>query len=150
MDENNQNYGVNMNGQTPPPQQPQQPQQPQYQQPQYQQPQYQQPQYQQPQYQQPQYQQPQQQYYGQTMQAKKVNAMCLVSFICSLVAWLVLGLPLGITAIITGIIGVNKFDEQTQNCRWMGIFGLIVGIIEVIVMIYWLTAVNTAFNLFSR
>ena len=148
MDENNQNYGVNMNGQTPPPQEPQY-QQPQYQQPQYQQPQYQQPQYQQPQYQQPHYQQPQQQYYGQTAQPKKLNAVCLASFICSLVAWLVLGLPLGITAIITGIIGINKFDEQTQNNRWMGIFGLIVGIIEVIVMIYWLTAVNTAFNLFS-
>ena len=130
MDENNQNYGVNMNGQTPPPQEPQ----------------YQQPQYQQPQYQQPQY---QQQYYGQTAQPKKLNAVCSASFICSLVAWLVLGLPLGITAIITGIIGINKFDEQTQNNRWMGIFGLIVGIIEVIVMIYWLTAVNTAFNLFS-
>lgn len=65
---------------------------------------------------------------------KKNNTTGMISFIFSLVGILVAGLPCGIAATVTGIIGLTKFDAEKEKGRWMAITGLVIGIIEIIVM----------------
>lgn len=65
-------------------------------------------------------------------QEKKVNTCCLLSFIFSLVAFFVFGIPLGIAAIVLGIIGIVKFKKDSEKFRWMGIVGLCLGLLDVI------------------
>ena len=65
-------------------------------------------------------------------QEKKVNTCCLLSFIFSLVALFVFGIPLGIAAIVLGIIGIAKFKNDSEKFRWMGIVGLCIGLLDVI------------------
>ena len=65
-------------------------------------------------------------------QEKKVNICCLLSFIFSLVALFIFGIPLGIAAIVLGIIGIAKFKNDSEKFRWMGIVGLCIGLLDVI------------------
>ena len=65
-------------------------------------------------------------------QEKKVNTCCLLSFIFSLVALFIFGIPLGIAAIVLGIIGIAKFKNDSEKFRWMGIVGLCIGLLDVI------------------
>ena len=65
-------------------------------------------------------------------QEKKVNTCCLLSFIFSLVALFIFGIPLGIAAIVLGIIGIVKFKKDSEKFRWMGIVGLCLGLLDVI------------------
>lgn len=77
-------------------------------------------------------------YTSQTTQnvgPKKQNAMALTSFILALVGLIVAGLPCGIVAIITGIVGLVKFDSTKEKGKGFAIAGLIVGVIDVIAVI---------------
>ncbi len=65
---------------------------------------------------------------------KNINVLGLVSFVVSLIGIIVAGLPCGIVATITGIIGLVKFNNQTEKGKWMAITGLIIGVLEVVVM----------------
>ena len=66
---------------------------------------------------------------------KKNNTLGLISFILSLVGLLVAGLPCGIAAVITGIIGLVKFNPETEKGKWMAIVGLVVGAIDVLMVV---------------
>lgn len=66
---------------------------------------------------------------------KKVNTMALLSFIFSLVGLIVAGLPCGIVAVITGIVGLVKFKPETEKCKWMAIVGIILGAIDVVAVV---------------
>lgn len=65
---------------------------------------------------------------------KKANPMCLASFILSLVGLLIAGIPCGIAAVITGIIGLVKFDAENHKFKWMGIVGMVIGIADVVLV----------------
>lgn len=66
---------------------------------------------------------------------KKLNICALLSFIFSLVGLFVYGLPLGIAAIILGIIGIVKSNKEKQNFKWMAIVGLVLGSIDIIAIL---------------
>lgn len=76
---------------------------------------------------------------NQTMQTpnmpKKNNVPALISFILSLVGLVIAGLPCGIAAVITGIIGMVKFNPETEKGKGFAIAGLIVGILDVIFVV---------------
>ena len=77
-------------------------------------------------------------YTAQTTQSggqRKQNAMALTSFILSLVGLIIAGLPCGIVAIVTGIIGLVKFDVTKEKGKGFAIAGLVVGVIDVIAVI---------------
>ena len=65
---------------------------------------------------------------------KKFSVLAIVSFVFALVGIAFAGLPCGLTATITSIIGIVKYKEDKQKGRWMAITGLVIGILEVIVM----------------
>ena len=67
-----------------------------------------------------------------SQEEKKLNICGLLSFIFSLVGLLILGLPLGIAAVVLGIIGITKFDPTTQKYKWMAITGTAVGAADAI------------------
>ncbi len=69
---------------------------------------------------------------------KKLNICALISFIFSLIGIVIAGLPCGIVAAITGIIGLVGFKSETENNRWMAIFGLCAGIIEIVIMVIYM------------
>lgn len=69
---------------------------------------------------------------------KKINPCALVSFIFSLVGIIVAGLPCGIVATITGIIGLVTFKEETQKGKGFAIAGLVIGIIDVVIMVIYI------------
>ena len=62
------------------------------------------------------------------------NTLCLISFIFSMVGLLIMGIPCGTVAVITGIIGIVKFNAKEENNKWMGIVGLCVGAVDVILV----------------
>ena len=64
-----------------------------------------------------------------------INSLALVSFITSLVGlfWFA-GLICGIIAIVSGIVGLARFDEKTESCKWMGIVGIIIGVVDVFIL----------------
>ena len=70
---------------------------------------------------------------------KKNNNFALASFICSMVGLLIFGIPCGIAAIVTGIIGLVKFDSVNEKNRWMAIVGLIVGIFDFVIVVMYNT-----------
>lgn len=61
--------------------------------------------------------------------------MGLLSLIFSLVGLIIAGLPCGIVAVITGIVGLVKFDSSKEKAKGLPIAGLIVGIIDVVAVI---------------
>ena len=70
----------------------------------------------------------------QTPDVKKNNSSALTSFIVSLVGLLIAGIPCGVVAIITGAMGIKTFNPETQKNKWMAIFGLVLGIIDIVVV----------------
>ncbi len=68
-------------------------------------------------------------------QPKTINICGLLSFIFSLIAIFKFYIPLSITAIVLGSIGIAKFKPEKESHKWMAITGLIIGIIEVAVLI---------------
>ena len=74
--------------------------------------------------------------YNQSSQ-KKSNTCALASFVCSMVGLLIFGIPCGIAAVVTGIIGLVKFDSSKENNKWMAIVGICVGAFDfILVAIY--------------
>ena len=67
--------------------------------------------------------------------AKKNNGSALGSFIVSIVGLIIAGIPCGIAAVILGILGLTKFNPATEKNKWMAIFGIILGAIDVILVI---------------
>ena len=65
---------------------------------------------------------------------KKNNGDALASFILSLVGLIIAGIPCGVAAVVTGIVGLTKFNPETQKNKWMAIFGLVLGIIDVVLV----------------
>ena len=70
-----------------------------------------------------------------TNSEKQLNICALLSFIFSLVGLFVFGFPLGIAAIILGIIGIVKFDKEKQKFKWMAIVGLVLGAVDIIAIL---------------
>jgi len=79
--------------------------------------------------------------------SKKFNVVGIVSFVFSLVGILVAGLPCGIIATITGIIGLVTFKADKEKGRWMPVAGLVIGIVEIIVMTLYI--IGNVSNLIS-
>lgn len=72
---------------------------------------------------------------GQMPIQKKMNPYALASFILALVGIIVAGIPCGIAAVITGILGLTKFDPETQkNNKWMAIVGIILGAVDILLV----------------
>ena len=69
---------------------------------------------------------------------KKNNVCALVSLIVSLVGIVIAGLPCGIIATITGIIGLVTFKKDTEKGKGMAIAGLIIGVLEIVIMILFM------------
>ena len=63
---------------------------------------------------------------------RKTSAMALVSFIFSIVGLIIAALPCGIVALITGIIGVAKFNPAKDSGKGLAIAGIIIGIVDII------------------
>jgi len=72
--------------------------------------------------------------------AKNKNKMALTSFILSLVGLVVAGIPCGIAAVVTGILGLTKFNPETENNKWMAIFGIVLGAIDAVLVLVALPA----------
>lgn len=70
-----------------------------------------------------------------TQNMQKINnSFALASFICSMVGLLIFGIPCGVAAIVTGILGLVKFDSGKEKNKWMAIVGLVVGIFDFIIV----------------
>ena len=65
---------------------------------------------------------------------KKANPYALARFICSMVGLIIFGMPCGIAAIVTGILGLIKFDSEKESGKWMAIVGLVVGIFDAVIV----------------
>ena len=63
---------------------------------------------------------------------KKQSAVCIVSFVFALIGLLIAALPCGLVALITGIIGVAKFDPTQNSGKGLAIAGIVVGAIDII------------------
>ena len=58
--------------------------------------------------------------------------MSIVSFVFSLIGLLIAAMPCGLVALITGIIGVAKFDPAKNSGKGLAIAGIIIGAIDII------------------
>lgn len=67
-----------------------------------------------------------------SLEEKDINVCGLISFIFSIIGFFMFSIPLGITAIVLGIIGIVRFDAKRQKLKWMGIVGLCVGAVDVL------------------
>lgn len=70
-----------------------------------------------------------------TNSEKQLNICALLSFIFSLVGLWVFGVPLGIAAVILGIVGIVKSNKEKQKFKWMAIVGLVLGVIDIIAVL---------------
>ena len=70
-----------------------------------------------------------------TQNMQKINnSFALASFICSMVGLFMFGIPCVVAAIVTGILGLVKFDSEKEKNKWMAIVGLVVGIFDFIIV----------------
>ena len=65
----------------------------------------------------------------QTAVTRVNNKLALTSFVLSLVGLIIAGIPCGIAALITGIMGLTKFDQEKEKNKWMAIVGIIVSVL---------------------
>lgn len=75
---------------------------------------------------------------------KKVNGLAVASFVCSMVGIVVFGIIMGILAICFGAVSLNRtkyFPEETG--KGFAVAGIVVGIIEVIIMIWYISNVRS-------
>lgn len=78
---------------------------------------------------------------------KKTNGLAVTSFVCSMVGIVVFGLIMGILAICFGAVGLSRskyFPEESG--KGFAVTGIVVGIIEVIIMIFYIVTVRTNFT----
>lgn len=68
---------------------------------------------------------------------KTNNVLVIISLILSLVGLIVSGIPCGIAAVVTGIIGIVKYNPETKKGKGMAIVGIVVGVIDIIMAIMW-------------
>lgn len=68
----------------------------------------------------------------QDVGAKKQNVMGLLSFIFSLVGLIIAAIPCGIVALITGIIGIAKFNPAKEKGKGLAIAGIVIGAIDIV------------------
>lgn len=69
---------------------------------------------------------------GQKEEDKKYNGVGIASFICGLVGIFYYPFPCGLAALITGIIGIIKFDPNKEKGKWMSITGVVLGALEIL------------------
>lgn len=72
---------------------------------------------------------------NETIRSKKNNNNALLSFIFALIGIVFAGLPCGLVAVVTGCIGISKFNSEEEKGKWMAITGLIIGAIDVVVVL---------------
>lgn len=72
---------------------------------------------------------------NETIRSKKNNNNALLSFIFALIGIVFAGLPCGLVAVVTGCIGISKFDSEEEKGKWMAITGIIIGAIDVIAVL---------------
>lgn len=68
---------------------------------------------------------------------KKILTSALVSFIFSIVGFIIFGIPLGITSVIIGIISLNRINKYPEkyNGRGFAITGMILGFVDIIAVL---------------
>lgn len=67
---------------------------------------------------------------------KKSNGMCTASFVLGLISiFLNIIYVIPILSIIFGIIGISKIDNKKEKNKWMGIVGLILGVLYLMVYV---------------
>ena len=69
---------------------------------------------------------------GQKEEDKKYNGVGIASFVCGLVGIFYYQLPCGLAALITGIIGIVKFNQSKEKGKWMAITGVVLGALEIL------------------
>lgn len=77
---------------------------------------------------------------------KKTNGLAVTSFVCSMVGIVVFGLVMGILAICFGAVGLSRtkyFPEESG--KGFAVTGIVVGIIEVIIMIFYIVTVRSSY-----
>ena len=72
------------------------------------------------------------------MEEKKNNPLAIASLVLSLVGLLVAGLPCGMAAAVTGIVGIARFDSEKEKGKGMAIAGLVIGIIDIFMVFLWI------------
>lgn len=71
---------------------------------------------------------------------KKFNKVSVASLVFCIIGIFVAGLPCGLIAMVTGIIGTATIKSEKEKGRWMAITGLVVGVIEIIAMALYIVA----------
>ena len=72
------------------------------------------------------------------MEEKKNNALAITSLVLSLIGLVVFGIPCGIGAIVTGIIGLVKFKPEKEKGKGMAIAGIVVGVADIIMVLIFI------------
>lgn len=78
-------------------------------------------------------------YYGPS--EKKLNTLALLSFLFAIISVFIAGIPLGIAAMVCGIIGLNQMSKnpETYKGRGFAIVGIVVGAVAVVVVLAYLS-----------
>lgn len=84
----------------------------------------------------------------QTAVTRVNNKLALTSFVLSLVGLIIAGIPCGIAALITGIIGLTKFDQEKEKNKWMAIVGIIVGVMDAVLVAVALPAIYKSLGIY--
>ena len=80
---------------------------------------------------------------GENNLIRKNNTAGLISFIFSLIGIFIMGIPCGIVAVITGIVGIATFKKEEEKNKWMAITGLCVGIADIVLVLFNLITIYT-------
>ena len=73
---------------------------------------------------------------------RRVNTLALLSFIFAIVSLFILGLPLGVAAVVCGIIGLVQIENNPAVYKGKGfaIVGLVIGIIAAVVVLAYIAS----------
>ena len=69
---------------------------------------------------------------GKPEAEKNYTGIAIASFICGLVGLFYYQIPCGIAALITGIIGLIKYNPEKEKGKWMSITGIVLGSLEIL------------------
>ncbi|MGN1319160.1 MAG: zinc-ribbon domain-containing protein [Lachnospirales bacterium] len=72
----------------------------------------------------------------QPIQTRTLNGFCVAGFALSIAGMFIGAIICGLAATTFSIIGIVTYDENKQNGKWMGLTGVVLGIIDLIIGLF--------------
>ena len=83
----------------------------------------------------------------QPIKTKSLNGFCVAGFAVSIAGIFIGALICGIAAVVFSVIGLVGYDENKHDGKWMGLTGIVIGVIDLIIGLFIASIIAALFEM---